>query len=140
MTTELRLQRTLAADPDRVWRALTDPASLSGWFWPERFGTVAEVDLRVGGVFRLEAPKADLGVSGTYTVVDPSRRLAMTWRWAGEEYESLVTIDLAAAAGGATQLTVHHERLEDRASVEQHTQGWSDCLDRLPGWLAAHGG
>jgi uncharacterized protein YndB with AHSA1/START domain len=31
MTIGLRRQRTLAAPPDRVWRALTDPAALAGW-------------------------------------------------------------------------------------------------------------
>lgn len=137
MTFELRLQRSLSANTESVWLALTDPARLAAWFWPERFGTVVQTDPRAGGRFRIEAPKAELGVSGRYTVVEPPRRLAMIWRWDGEEHESLVTIELAADPDGATELTLHHAQLADDSSVEQHIQGWSDCLDRLPGELAA---
>ena len=49
MTAELVLQRDLSAPPERVWRALTDPAALAAWFWPPRLEPAAEVDLAVGG-------------------------------------------------------------------------------------------
>ncbi|HEV3170608.1 MAG TPA: hypothetical protein VGZ32_09720 [Actinocrinis sp.] len=34
-------------------------------------------------------------------------------------------------------LTLVHERFDDDPSRDEHAQGWSDCLDRLPAWLAA---
>lgn len=137
MSVELRVQRTLAASPARVWQALTDPAALCGWFWPHAsFGTTARVDLRTGGEFQIGAPKVDIGVSGRYVDVEPPHRLVMTWRWDGEEAETLVTISLVPSGDG-TELTLVHSRFPEAARRDQNAQGWSDCLDRLPAWLAA---
>jgi uncharacterized protein YndB with AHSA1/START domain len=49
----VRLERTFAADIDRVFRAFTDPAELVHWWGPMNVPTsVAEIDLRVGGECR----------------------------------------------------------------------------------------
>lgn len=134
--TSLEISRSVAASPERVWRAFTDPAELAAWFWPARFGTTAEIDLRSGGAFRIDGPLAGMAVSGQYVEVDPPRRLVFTWQWDGEQEQTLVTLTFTASAGG-TDLLVVHERFTDRASADNHAQGWADCLDRLPGWLAA---
>jgi uncharacterized protein YndB with AHSA1/START domain len=131
MTTELTVRRTLPAPVERVWRALTEPKALAAWFWPERFGTTAEVDLRTGGRYRIEG--APMAVSGEYVEVDPMTKLAFTWRWDGEAHESLVTMTLTESDGG-TDLLIVHERLPE-AEVDSHAQGWSDCLGRLPAYL-----
>lgn len=135
MTAELRLHRTLAFPADRVWRALTDPAALAAWFWPARFATTAEVDLRIGGRYRIDGPGAGMAVSGEYVAVDPPRRLAFTWRWDGEAEETLVTLVLADDGAG-TELQLTHEHFADGAVRDEHAKGWADCLDRLPEWLA----
>lgn len=135
--TELRIRRLLPAPPDRVWRALTDPAALAEWFWPHAtYGTVAETDPRPGGRYRIEAPKAGIEAVGEYVAVDPPHRLVMTWRWADEPTETLVTIELVAATGG-TELTLVHERFDSDEARDDNAQGWNDCLDRMPGWLKA---
>src|SRR5262245_3756170 len=54
----------------------------------------------------------------------------------GDHAESLVTIDLADL-GDTTELSLRHELLGDTQTGEDHAQGWSDCLDRLPAWLTA---
>jgi uncharacterized protein YndB with AHSA1/START domain len=77
-----------------------------------------------------------MAVSGEYVAVDPPHRLVFTWVWDGEGDETLVTVDLAATADG-TDLSLRHERFADDATAKSHAQGWDDCLDRLPGWLAA---
>jgi uncharacterized protein YndB with AHSA1/START domain len=136
MTTELQLRRTLAVPADRVWRALTDPAALAAWFWPERFATTVEVDLRVGGRYRIDGPGVGLAVAGEYVTVDPPRRLVFTWRWDGEPDETLVTFELTPGEAG-TELVVVHERFTDDAQRDDHVKGWSDCLDRLQDWLAS---
>lgn len=134
--TRLEITRTLAAEPERVWRAFTDPVALTAWFWPH-LAAVVEVDLRVGGSFRITATKGptdDFGVSGEYVSVEPPHRLAFTWRWNGEPQETLVTIGIAATADN-TVLTLVHERFADEAARDAHAQGWHDCLDRLPAVL-----
>ncbi len=131
----LQISRALPAPPDRVWRAFTDPAALAAWFWPERFATTAETDVRVGGRYRIDGPGAGMAVSGEYVSVEPPNRLAFTWRWDGEPEETLVTLELVATGDG-TRLALTHERFSDDADRDNHAKGWSDCLDRLPGWLA----
>jgi len=130
----LQISRVLPAPPDRVWRAFTDPVALATWFWPERFATTAETDVRVGGRYRIDGPGADMAVSGEYVAVEPPSRLVFTWRWDGEAEETLVTLVLTPAGTG-TELAVTHERFGDDAGRDNHAKGWSDCLDRLPAWL-----
>jgi uncharacterized protein YndB with AHSA1/START domain len=131
----LHLTRSLAAPAAAVWRAFTDPVALATWFWPAAsFGTTAEVDLRPGGRFRIAAPRRGFAVSGSYVEVEPPGRLVFTWRWDGEADETLVTVTLTATGVGC-ELDLRHDRFPDVASRDGNAQGWSDCLDRLPGWL-----
>jgi uncharacterized protein YndB with AHSA1/START domain len=135
MAAELQLRRTMSAPQDQVWQALTDPAALAAWFWPVRFRTTAEVDLRLGGRYRIAGPGAGIGVSGQYQAVEPPRLLAFTWQWDGEAQQTLVTADLTST-GPDTDLLLTHSQFATEADRDNHVQGWSDCLDRLPAWLA----
>jgi uncharacterized protein YndB with AHSA1/START domain len=130
----LELTRTLPAPPERVWRALTDPAALAAWFWPHLDNTV-EVDLRTSGSYRIEGPKAGIAVTGDYLEVDPPKRLVFTWHWEGEDERSRVTVELRPGGAG-TVLWLVHDRIGEDATRAQYEQGWMDCLDRLPGVLA----
>ena len=136
--TKLEITRTLPAAPERVWRAFTDPAALTAWFWPH-LAAVVEVDLRVGGGYRITAtngPTDDFGISGEYVSLEPPHRLVFTWRWHGEPEETLVTIELAGT-GDKTVMTLVHERFAEQPARDAHAQGWHDCLDRLPPWLTS---
>jgi uncharacterized protein YndB with AHSA1/START domain len=135
----LEISRTLAAPPERVWRALTQPEALGSWFWPAAFGTTVEVDLRVGGRFRIAAPNGPAGgfaAIGEYVTVEPPHRLVFRWGWEGEpDEETLVTVTLNGD-GDKTELLLVHERFATETDRDNHRQGWTDCLDRLPAHLA----
>ena len=130
MTFSARVERMIPASRDRVWKALTTE-QLADWFWPPRFATTVQLDLRVGGAYRIDGPGAGVAVSGVFVAVDEPERLVQTWRWDGEDAETLVTFTLAEAPDGATALTIVHENFADEQSCADHTQGWNDCLDRL---------
>jgi uncharacterized protein YndB with AHSA1/START domain len=132
---EVRCERLLDAVPEVAWRALTTAGALESWFWPASFATEGDVDLRPGGRYRIASPVAGIAVSGRYTEVLPPCRLGFTWQWDGGDIESRVVIDLASTAAG-TGLTLIHRGLAE-TEIANHAKGWSDCLDRLPGWLAA---
>jgi uncharacterized protein YndB with AHSA1/START domain len=136
MVTQVRLRRTLSCPAAQVWQALTSPDALAAWFWPESFGTTVLLDLRVGGRYRIEGLAAGLAVTGHYLAVEPPRQLAFTWRWDGDAEETLVTVRLTPGDAG-TELVLTHERFADDSRRDDHAKGWSGCLDRLPGWLAA---
>ena len=105
----------------RVAVALTLLA-LAGWFWPERFATTAEVDLRVGGRYRIDGPGAGMAVAGTYTAVDPPRRLVQSFRalWSDAikaEGTSRITWEIERI-GDSCRLTLIHDQLREKANTE----------------------
>ncbi len=137
--TALTIRRTLAAPREKVFRAWTDPEALKKWFRvAEEYTTpIAEVDLRVGGRYRLGMQAPDGGpvllVGGTYREISPPERLVFTWRseTADEsELETLVTVEFHER-GESTELVLTHEGFADEARREQHSAGWQGCLEGL---------
>lgn len=129
----IQLQWHFKARRERVFAAWTRPDLLARWWGPK---AEAEVDLRVGGPFRLSM-RFDWGALvalGEYREVSPPERLVFTWRWEGEEAaeEGLVTLELREAEGG-TDLLLTHQGLSDAQAAENHRQGWTDCVARLVG-------
>ena len=122
---------TVAAGRERVFAAFTDPAELAAWFWPRRFDTSYRLDVREGGEFHVRSDVMDLGVRGRYLDVLPPSRLAMTWRWDGEDEQSHVLIELTVLAGAGTLVTVTHSANPTVEARDAHAQGWRDCLGRL---------
>ena len=143
--TSLTLVRRIKARPAIVFDALTTPEGISHWWGPDAGPVLlAEVDLRVGGRFRVRFRMLDGSEhesSGEYTEVVKPTRLAMTWRWAhgGEPVEageeSRVEIDLRPIDTG-TELTFTHSRLQTEASRDSHERGWSGSLSKLERHLA----
>ncbi|MGH2381332.1 MAG: SRPBCC domain-containing protein [Candidatus Limnocylindria bacterium] len=121
----------LEASPDRVWRAISDPAELARWF-PQR----AEWDLRPGGegVFFWEG-------HGNFPIrieaVDAPRYLA--WRWGVEAEEdpdvaesaTLVEWWVEGRDNGGTTLRLRESgfRLETHRSGNE--DGWTEELAEL---------
>jgi uncharacterized protein YndB with AHSA1/START domain len=128
--TSLRIDRTLPAPTVRVWSALTDETALAAWFWPASLHPRASAD---------EAGYAltgdNLAVRGRYLEFAPPHRLRFTWHWDGEEAETVVSIDMSGV-DGATELTLRHDGFADVDARDAHITGWTQCLDRLPAYLA----
>src|SRR5437879_13909565 len=83
--TTLQIKRTFAAPREKVFRAWTDPKALTRWFAPsDDFSTpLAEVDVRVGGKYRIQmkAPDGVLHtVIGVYREVKARAGLVYSWR------------------------------------------------------------
>ncbi|MDD4892244.1 MAG: SRPBCC domain-containing protein [Phycisphaerae bacterium] len=136
--TRLVIERVLRADREAVFRCWTDPAHLMRWFGPAEHSTpLAEVDLRVGGRYRIGMKKGADGpthiVGGVYREISPPERLVFTWAWETSVQpadETLVTVDLHDM-GDQTRLVLTQEKFPSGAMREQHFEGWSSCLDRL---------
>jgi uncharacterized protein YndB with AHSA1/START domain len=130
------LTRSIAASPERIWAAFTDASQYAAWIWPADWDTTCAIDPRVGGTFSVASQPKGMSVVGTYREVEPFTRLVLTWRWHDDSDESLLTITIAPTATGA-ELTLVHENFATDESRLAHEQGWGDCLDRLPGYLAS---
>jgi uncharacterized protein YndB with AHSA1/START domain len=111
--------------------------------WMTPVGTVeAEVDLRVGGSFRvvMKGEGRVLEHTGEYRVVEAPRRLAFTWSspYTGPR-QSLVTVELERDGQNATHLRLVHAELPAQAA-ESHRTGWGGMLDRLAEAMPAQRG
>lgn len=132
----LEVRRTFAATRERVFRAWTTPEELRRWHAPPPLETpVAEVDLRVGGAYRvhMRAPDgAEYRVTGVYREVDPPTRLVYTWRWDTDppSAETLVTVTFVDR-GAQTEVVLRHERFPTTDARTRHEQGWHGCLGKL---------
>ena len=140
--TTFHLKRTFAAPREKVFRAWTDPEELKKWWGPEGYATPsAQVDLRVGGRYRLGMKKLPDGevfyLSGTYREVRPLEKLVYTWSWEAEpEFgETLVTVEFRAM-GNSTEVVLTHELFPNEKARQDHDKGWNSCLDRLARWLS----
>ncbi len=136
--TSLTLVRRIAARPSIVFDALTTPEGISHWWGPDAGPVLfAETDVRIGGRFKVRFRMLD-GTEhesqGEYLEVDPPVRLAMTWRWLGDEDdgggESRIEIDLRPVNGG-TELVFTHALLGSEESRKGHEEGWNGALDKL---------
>ena len=136
----LRITRLFQAAPEKVFEAWTRPEQMSRWCAPsEEYSTRAEVDLRIGGQYRIEMTHASGSVHtavGEYREIAPPERLVYTWSWEdGAVKDSLITIELRELNGG-TEMTLVHERFADAEQAGKHEQGWTGCLNRLETALA----
>ena len=119
---------TIAASPETVFRFLTDPVKYVEWK-----GSLAELEPRAGGTFRVDFANGKDIAAGKYVEVVPNRRVVFTWGWEGNEHvppgSSRVEIDLEPAGSG-TKLRLVHRGLPE-AAVTSHTDGWDYFLGRL---------
>ena len=139
--TSLRLTRLIQADPATVFEAWTDPKQLNLWSAPEPMDVEAEVDLRVGGRYRILMKGSDGGVFtavGEYREIDKPNRLSYTWKWeepGNDYYDTLVTVEFHDR-DGETEVILIHELFPDAEIAGKHTEGWTSCLNRLQGVFA----
>jgi len=128
---DIVLRRTIAATPDRIFRAWTDPSELARWMSPVGHAD-AEVDLRVGGrlLVTMIGEGQRIEHHGEFLTIEPPHRLVFTWQSSHTDgVATRVIVELTANERG-TDLTLRHERLSPDAA-RSHAGGWGAMLDRL---------
>jgi glutathione S-transferase len=138
-TGTVRVERTFEAPAEAVFDAWTNPEVLRRWWkaTPSDEVRVAELDLRVGGGYRLALHNAESGedhvVVGTYREVSRPDRLVYSWAWEGTGpyagHESEVAVTFRAEAPGRTTVVIEHAGLLDDTSRANHARGWNGVLD-----------
>jgi uncharacterized protein YndB with AHSA1/START domain len=137
--TELRLERTFSAPPERVFDAWVDPELLKRWWaaQPDWDCSGAAVDPREGGRYELSMQAPDGGeehtVAGKYREFERPARLVYTWAWKGADAdgeESLVTVEFHGE-GDATRVVLTQTGFGSEQSRDNHGHGWKGCFDNL---------
>jgi len=142
----------IAAPPERVFQAITDPAQASQWWGQNGRYRIVEWkgEIRPGGKWLSVGVTADgarFQVEGEYLEVDPPRRLVHTWisSYDGGR-KTVVRWDLEAQpvhglqhhgpqrVGTGTLVKIHHDGFDPSTKgAADHGQGWV----RVLGWMRA---
>jgi uncharacterized protein YndB with AHSA1/START domain len=142
----------VAAPPERVFEALTDPSQMPRWWGQQGLYRITEctADLRPGGKWSSVGVGADgtsFRVDGEYLEVDPPRRLVQTWIPSyAAQLKTVVHWDLEPRdvhglqprgprkMGTGTVVKLRHEGFAGNAQAcAGHSQGWT----RVLGWMQA---
>lgn len=136
-TGTVRLHRVLAAPVERVYKAFTDKQALEYWLPPYGFtGTIHEMDIRVGGGYRMSFTNFGTGVSHSFTVeyieLTPNERIRHTDRFDDENLpgEMQVAIELKAVSSG-TEIRIVQEGIPSVIPVDSCYLGWQESLEQL---------
>lgn len=131
----LVVRRIIAATPERLFAAWTQPEQLKKWWGPEGVICIgAEIDLRVGGRYRIGNQFPDgkvLWISGEYWVIERPTKLVYTWCIEPESTASEIVTVLFQPRENRTEVVVTHDRIPDISIRKQHEQGWHGCLNGL---------
>jgi uncharacterized protein YndB with AHSA1/START domain len=143
----------IAAPPERVYQAITDPTQTSKWWGQKEMYRITggHADVRPGGKWLSSGVGADgapFHVQGEYLEVDPPRLLVHTWnpsygdhpkatvvRWELEPH-SLHGLQHSGPAkiGTGTVVRIRHSGFAgDVKDASNHGEGWK----RVMGWMQA---
>lgn len=94
----------IQAPPVAVWRWFGSEAALRRWISP-----TLEIDLRIGGHYRLTGPDASNRISGTVLELVPEERLVLSWleEDAGWVNPARLELTLTPSERGTTVMLVH---------------------------------
>lgn len=136
-TGTVRLHRVLRASAERVYKAFTDKGALEYWLPPYGFiGTIHEMDVRVGGGYRMSFTNFGTGNSHTFTVefveLVENERIRHTDRFDDENLpgEMIVSINLKPVSCG-TDISIVQEGIPAVIPVEMCYLGWQESLEQL---------
>ena len=141
----VQVTRVFDAPVQAVWDAHTKPELLRQWLLgPDGWEMpVCDLDLRVGGTYRYEwadtsGAEPSFGTGGTFTEVEPLRRMVSTERMDGFPGEALNTY-LFEEQGDRTLVTLlmdfGSQEARDGALASGMTDGIGVSLDRLAALL-----
>jgi uncharacterized protein YndB with AHSA1/START domain len=128
MTLDIVLEQTYPFSPERVWRALTDPAALAEWLMPNDF------EPRVGHKFQFRSkpmPGWRGYVECEVIEVAPPRRLAYTWLGDADWQAPTIVRWTLEPTDGGTLLRLEHTNLQEpwgRELQAMLSQGWKKML------------
>lgn len=117
----LKISVTLPADPDSVFRALTNAKAIQAWS-----GQSGKVSATIGGKFEY----FDGWVTGRVLAYAPGKKLVHTWLpsdWPKDAQATIVQVDLARSDNG-TKVTLRHKGFSSKRECEKHKQGWQEFV------------
>ncbi|SHK24040.1 Uncharacterized conserved protein YndB, AHSA1/START domain [Shimia gijangensis] len=93
---------------------------------------------KVGGAYHLFMPgSGDVpSCQGVFYEVFANSRLRYSWKWAGDEEETDITVSFSPTALGS-QVTILHQGFQSEKSLKTHAEGWDNFIAGLTEFLQA---
>jgi len=137
-TESISFEFDLRHSPEKVWRALTDPALLAEWLLP-----VLDLELEPGAAFTFKTqpyPGWDGIVNCRILAIEPHRTLSYAWVVGDMHLDTVVTFTLTPTASGTRLSLVQSGFKPDQKQNSGGARyGWKmmggklvDLLGRLP--------
>ena len=128
------LHRVIKANPEKVFRALTEPNALSFWLPPYGYlGVVHQMDVRVGGSFKMSFTNFSTGnghsFGGKFLEIKPNEFLKYTDKFDNPDLpgEMITSIWLKKVSCG-TELKVVQDGIPSAIPTEMCYLGWQESL------------
>ena len=97
------------------------------------------IDLRPGGAWSavITSPEGkSYGMAGIYREIAPPDRLVFTFAWDEEDAQRMLIALTFREHGGKTEMTFRQTGFRSVESRDSHRDGWNECFDKLPAFLA----
>lgn len=133
----------IAAPPERVFQALSDPKQQRVWWDAAECPLeLFEMDARPGGKWRFATRKSGITVNGVskfdcageIVEFDPPRVLAYTWiaNWHDDKSrKTLVRWELTSKDGGTLVKVTHSGLAQEDVARKDYTGGWPGVVEQL---------
>jgi uncharacterized protein YndB with AHSA1/START domain len=143
---ELRFERLLAAAPERVFDAFTDPAGQREFYGTDAAGWIVDsrCDLRVGGVWEVSfgpSPAELYRHRHVFEVIDRPCRILIAsteTRLDGSSFETTLEFTFEARGAG-TLMTMVQSGFPTEELRDEHTRGLPNAFARLEQVLRPQG-
>lgn len=136
-TGTVRLHRVFKAPAARVYKAFTDKGALERWVPPYGFiGTIHEIDVRVGGGYRMSFTNFGTGSSHSFAVTylelipDTLIRHTDVFDDSNLPGEMQVTVQLKTVLCG-TEISIVQQGIPAVIPTEMCYLGWQESLEQL---------
>jgi len=136
-TNKVTLHRVLAAPPEKVFRAFSDPAAHATWLPPYGFVcTVHHMEFKEKGTYKMSFTNFSTGNShsfgGEFIEIIANERIQYSDRFDDPNLpgEMTTTVQLTKVSCG-TELHIVQEGIPEAIPAEMCYLGWQESLDKL---------
>jgi uncharacterized protein YndB with AHSA1/START domain len=131
------LHRVLKADPEKVYRAFSEPNALAAWIPPYGFvGIVHNMDFRVDGSYKMSFMNFTTGsqqsFGGNYLELKPNEFIKHTDKFDDPNLPGEMTVSIwFTKVSCGTDLKIIQEGIPSVIPVEMCYLGWQESLEKL---------
>lgn len=127
--TDVVIRRRFSHPPERVWRALTEPALIRQWLSPDL--TDCRIDARPGGSFRYDWP--EFFFSGPIHEAHAPQHMVHVEHFNGDTSRGPTVTTTLTADGSGTRMTVVMRYQDAAARATAIEQGFTDGIAEVYG-------